>query len=77
MLWGRDALGVLLWVAELGCVWSWVVPRMPIHVVLQGFLCLLSLETLIRCCPQSPKLLVCEAFHICLGVVKLLWEGLS
>lgn len=43
MQWSRDALGVLLWVAELGCAWSWVAPRMPIHVVLQGFLCLLSL----------------------------------
>lgn len=58
MQWSKDALGVLLWVAELECAWDWVVPRVPIHVMLQGFLCLLSLWPLIQCCPQSPKLLL-------------------
>lgn len=26
---------------------------------------------------HSPQIAGCEAFRICLGVVKLLWEGLS
>lgn len=68
----------VLWVAELECAGGCVVPRMPICAVLQGFVCPLSLWPLIQCCPQSPELLkVCEVFHIYLGVVKLLWEGLS
>lgn len=55
MQWSRDALGVLLWVAELKCAWGWVVPRMSIHVMLQGFLCLLSLWRLSSSTDHSPQ----------------------
>lgn len=45
----------VLWVAELECAWGWVMPRMPIHAVLQGFLCPLSLRPLSSSAAHSPQ----------------------
>lgn len=82
MQWSRDALGVLLGVAELECAWGWVVPRMPSMSCCRAFSvycpCGLSHPVL----PTVPKIAEdllknCEVFHICLRVIKLFWEGLS
>lgn len=47
-----------------------------IHVVLQGFVyCPCGLSHPVP--PTVPKIAGCEAFYICLRVIKLFWEGLS
>lgn len=88
MQWSRGALGVLVWVARLGCTQGRVVPWTPCHAILlsmstitDGHLCPLE-PPHVRCLshpvlPTFPKIVGCEASLICCGLVKLLWEGLS